>query len=96
MDKGQLNVSLPVLFLREADQFIAYTPALDLSTSGGTMAQARKRFSEAVDIFFEETIKKNTLVDVLADLGWQKSSNRWLPPSLVGQSSQMVKIPLPA
>lgn len=95
MQKTQLNVSLAVTFLREGDQFVAYSPALDLSTAGDTLEQVKKRFSEAVDIFLAETISKNTLPDVLVELGWQKSASRWLPPMIVGQSSEMVKIPLP-
>lgn len=63
MQKAQLNVSLAVTFLREGDQFIAYSPALDLSTAGDTLEQVKKRFSEAVDIFLAETTSKNTLPD---------------------------------
>ncbi|MEK7537372.1 MAG: hypothetical protein AAB619_00155 [Patescibacteria group bacterium] len=49
------NVILPVSILREGKRFIAYTPALDLSTSGKTFEQAKQRFEEAAELFFEET-----------------------------------------
>ena len=94
MGKTQLNVSLAVTLLHEGDQFVAYSPALDLSTSGDTLEQAKTRFSEAVDIFLEETTKKGTLPEVLSDLGWQKSNDSWLPPVVIGQSSEFVNIPL--
>lgn len=47
-------VSLPVAILRESNRFIAYTPALDLSTSGKSFAEAKARFQEAAELFFEE------------------------------------------
>ena len=79
MAKTQLlNVSLAVTFLREKDQFIAYSPALDLSTAGDNLEQAKRRFSEAVEIFLEETAVKKTLPDVLTELGWQKSTPNYL------------------
>ena len=59
--KSTSQASLPVTFLREGDQFVAYTPALDLSTSGDTFEQAKKRFSEVVGIFFEECLNMGTL-----------------------------------
>ncbi|MEK7636828.1 MAG: hypothetical protein AAB402_00355 [Patescibacteria group bacterium] len=49
------NIILPVSILREGKRFIAYTPALDLSTSGKTFDQAKQRFAEAAELFFEET-----------------------------------------
>lgn len=70
MDKSIQAVNLPVSFLREADQFVAYTPALDLSTSGNTLEEVKKNFAEAVDIFFKEIISMGTLEEVLLDLGW--------------------------
>jgi len=96
MEKAKLDVSLTVTFLREGDQFVAYSPALDLSTAGNTLELAKKRFNEAAQIFFEETVNKNTLPEVLTELGWQKSNRHWLPPTVVGQSLETVRIPLPA
>ena len=43
---------------------MAYTPALDLSTSGTTLEEAKKNFTEAVEIFFDEIVKMGTLEDV--------------------------------
>lgn len=47
MKKLTFQANLPVTFLREGKKFVAYTPALDLSTSGDTLEQAQKRFAEA-------------------------------------------------
>lgn len=73
MEKYSLKFNLPVSIIKEGNSFIAYTPALDLSTADDTYDGAKKRFEEIVDIFFEEIIKKGTLEDVLVGLGWQKN-----------------------
>ena len=70
--KTGFQFNLPITVLREGKKFIAYTPALDLSTSGNTFKQVKKRFGEAVSIFFEETLKRGTLDQALSELGWQK------------------------
>ena len=87
-----LEFSLPVSILREGKKYIAYTPALDLSTSGNTFDQAKKRFDEVVHIFFEEIMKENTTEQVLTELGWQKVNAKWNPPIVISNESQMVKL----
>ncbi len=96
MKKLLTNANLPVIFLKEKGQFVAYTPALDLSTAGKTLAQAERRFMEAAELFFEECHKMGTLNEVLRDLGWKKGRNGWTPPMSVVQDVQTVSVPLPA
>ena len=50
----KINFKIPVTIFKEKDMFVAYTPALDLSTSGKTFAQVRERIREAINVFFEE------------------------------------------
>jgi predicted RNase H-like HicB family nuclease len=92
MAKIMLEFKLPVSILREGKKYIAYTPALDLSTSGRTYSEAQRRFEEIVNIFFEELIKKGTLEDVLRDLGWRRFQAKWNPPVVVSQDLQTVRI----
>ena len=89
-----LNINLPVSILREGKRFIAYTPALDLSTSGKSHEEAKERFKEVVSIFIEEVIKKGTLEEVLGDLGWKNIRTKWVPPTLVSQESESFRIPV--
>ncbi len=96
MKKFAFQTSLPVTFLRENDQFVAYTPALDLSTSGSTFEEAQKRFGEAVRLFLEECHAMGTLDDVLSDLGWKKGLKAWMPPVVVAQDIQTISIPMTA
>jgi len=89
----RLAVKLPVSISKEGKLFVAYTPALDLSTSAKSYEKAKKRFDEAVSIFFEYTTKNGTLGDVLSDLGWSKIKNQWAPPTIVSQGIEEVRIP---
>lgn len=91
--KISISLSLPVTFLREGKYFIAYTPVLDLSTSGKSFPEAKKRFEEVVGIFFEELMEKGTLDKVLGELGWQKVQRQWSPPVLISQEFTRFSIP---
>lgn len=93
MYKPIKSLNLPVSFLKEADQFVAYTPALDLSTSGNTLEEAKNNFTEAVGIFFDEIVQMGTLEDVLLDLGWKRQDKDFLPPVIVSQGVESVRVP---
>lgn len=95
MDKSRFQFSLPVAILKEGDAFIAYTPALDISTAGDTLEEAKKRFKEAVGIFFEEISEAGTVDDVLIELGWQKIDNQLTPPVVVSHQTEQFNIPVP-
>jgi len=71
---------------------VAYSPALDLSTCGHDLEEAKKMFSEAVEIFFEELTEKGTLDEVLLGLGWTKKDDEIVPPMLIAQES--IRVPL--
>ena len=88
-----LVFNLPVSFLRESDQFVAYTPALDLSTSGPSLEEAKKNFTEAVGIFFDEIMEMGTFEDVLLDLGWKKHNEDFIPPVVISQGVESVRVP---
>lgn len=93
------EVVLNITFHKEGTKVIAYSPALNLSTCGDSMEQAKKRFEEMLPIFFEEVDNMGTLEDVLLECGWKKISHphkHWQPPIPVGQYRKEIKIPCPA
>jgi len=92
MEKINFQLKLQVTFLREGRRFIAYTPALDLSTSGRSFEEAKKRSTEANIIFFEEIIKNGMLEEVLSSLGWQKAEKSWQPPVVISQESETINV----
>jgi len=92
------KVALTVAFYREANKFIAYSSALDISTCGDTQEQAKKRFEEMLQIFLEETDKMGTIEDVLLECGWKKVGHpqkSWQPPVFVGQTQEEIRLPCP-
>ena len=91
-----LKVKLPVSIFKEGKYFVAYTTALDLSTSGKTYKEVKHRFSEVVTIFFEEIIKRGTFEEVLQELGWKKIQKKWSPPPIIAHESEEIRIPISA
>ena len=58
MAKTSYNFIISVF--KEGKSFVAYAPALDLSSAGKTYKQAVSRLNEAVEIFFEEMERMGT------------------------------------
>lgn len=86
------NVNLPVVIFKEDKTFIAYTPALDLSTAGENFEAVKEKFDQAVKIFFEEVNEKGTLEEVLAENGWRKINKSWQAPTTVFHNNIPVKV----
>lgn len=94
MLKVQCSYSLPVSILKEGSVFVAYSPALDLSTYGKSFEEVQKRFNEIVGIFFEELVEKGTIADVLSGLGWQKEQENWAPPVIIANETRNFRVPV--
>ena len=91
--KSDFSYSLPVTIFREGKAFVAYTPALDLSTAGKTEAQARKMIIEAVETFFDELTEMGTLDKALKELGWTSVRGNLQPPKVVKHDFMKVRMP---
>lgn len=89
------QAQLPVQIFKQGKRFIAYTPVLDLSTSGRSEKEVKNRFHELVQIFFEELEEKGTIEEVLSSLGWQKGKTQWQPPHIANEKVS-VSIPVTA
>ena len=79
--------------MKEGKHFIAYSPAIDLSTVGKSAKDAQVNFIEAASLFLEEIFKKGNADDVLVELGWKKVNKNWTPPSIVSSTSVGINIP---
>jgi len=71
MVKIKIEGTIPVIFFKEDEMFIAHTNALDISTCGDTLQSAKRNFKEAIKIYFSETIKHGTLEQDLIKQGWK-------------------------
>lgn len=87
MANRYLSYNLPVLITKQNKRFVAYTPALDISTSGKSEKEAKKRFIELAHIFIEEIVNAGTVSEVLMELGWNKVQKKWTPPKLISSQS---------
>ena len=79
-----LTVKLHVDIIEEDGCYIAYCPALELSSYGKDEETAQKRFVEVVEIFFNETRRKGTLEKYLLKMGWtlkKKPIPEYTPPA---------------
>jgi len=92
MEKLQ-NLQLKVDFMVQGKSIVAYSSALDISTVGKNREEAKKRFVELVNIFFEELIEAGTLNDVLKELGWKKNRQSWSPPKIVSTIPLSILVP---
>jgi predicted RNase H-like HicB family nuclease len=83
--KNSFKVEVAIVINKEYDSFVAYSPALELSSYGDSEKEALVAFDDALDIFIEETTKKGTLEKVLLKLGWtlrQVPKVEYRPPQL--------------
>jgi len=94
MLKNNLSFNLPVIITKQNKHFVAFTPALDVSTSGKSEKQAKERFVELAHIFLEEIFEANTANEVLSELGWKKVQKKWNPPRVISSQSIGLKIPV--
>jgi hypothetical protein len=84
-EKGNINVKVPVLSFKEDNAHIIFCPALDLSGSGNTEAEAKESFTIVVSEYLNYTTHKGTLWADLKKLGWTIQKNKKkqaTPPSM--------------
>lgn len=93
----QVAVNLPMQIFKEGNEFIAYCPALDISTSASSLKEVQKMFSELVHIFIDEIIAMGTFDKVLTQCGWKKVAKKWEPPrtEFITESQQEFTVPCP-
>jgi predicted RNase H-like HicB family nuclease len=94
MSSKKPSYKLPVLITKQGRRFVAYTPALDISTSGKSEKEVKTRFEELAELFFEEIIAAGTIRDVLSELGWKKEQKKWTPPQVISSKSIGFSIPV--
>ncbi len=61
---------LTVIFKADSD-WVAYIPALELTTQGNSPEDAKRMLKEMVEIYFEEVLASKTIFEDLSRLGWQ-------------------------
>ncbi len=91
-----IKASVPVLYMKEGEAFLCYSPAFDLVAHGDSFEDAERSFAATLKLFVQEVTKKGTWTEVLKEYGWEKVKNEWSPPRIIGQESRVVEIPASA
>jgi len=94
MLKNNLSFNLHVMITKQNKRFVAFTPALDISTSGKSVKEVKERFAELANVFLEEIFEAKTADDVLSELGWKKVQKQWNPPEIISSQSIGLQIPV--
>jgi sulfur transfer complex TusBCD TusB component (DsrH family) len=63
-------VQLEVLVFQELDSYLAYCPALNLSTYGDSLNDAKDAFEDVLKCYLEDSAKMGTLDEDLKAHGW--------------------------
>lgn len=87
-DKYQVGLSL--VEFQEDNVIIIYSPALELSGYGYDYSEAKNSFFEALHEFFRYTNNKNTLNEVLKNLGWNIKGSKKKPKFDPPKDSELV------
>ena len=83
----QAEVEVLLVLDDDTSQYVAYCPALELSSYGDTEAEAEAEaaFEEALQFFIQDTAERGTLDQLLLALGWRlvkKPTAVYEPPRL--------------
>lgn len=93
-DKNLIEATLAVAIYKEGDYYIAYCPALEISSYAKTIRQVKSEFDREVNIFFTETIRKGTLERLLLKYGWTLKLSDFIPPALsIGLTNKLKDYP---
>ncbi len=93
MINKNFSFNLPLIITKQNKGFVAYTPSLDISTFGKTESEVKSRFIELANLFLEEIVNKQTVDDVLSELGWTKVQKKWTPPIVISSKSIGLSLP---
>jgi predicted RNase H-like HicB family nuclease len=63
--------------------FVAYVPALDISSCGATDEEARKNIRDAVRGFLAASADMGTLDEILREAGYEREGEQWRAPEFV-------------
>ncbi|UOR06226.1 hypothetical protein MUN82_03820 [Hymenobacter aerilatus] len=87
-DGEKLTLQIEAFILKEGKHYVAYCPALELSSYGSSPEDAKEAFGEAIEIFLEDTAEKGTLEKLLLSLGWtlrKRPTPEYQPPHFTYQ-----------
>lgn len=88
-NQEEYRIAIDYYIFREDENYIAYCPSLDISTSGKDYVDAIKNFYERFQIYIDTCVEMGTLWEDLQEHGWKISGKTLTPPSF----SRLVRKP---
>lgn len=79
----QQRIRLKLEIFREGDLYVGICPALNVSSFGDTITEAKKSVQEALEAFIEECDEMRTLTEVLEESGFTLKEEVWLYPQAI-------------
>lgn len=79
---------------KEGPTYVSYSPELDVSSCGDSVAEARARLREAVSLFLEECSRRGTLEAILAESGFERHGKSYRPRRIIARAKFRLAIPL--
>ncbi len=78
----KINSELAIFLFKEDDNYIAYSPALDLSGYGKTEEEARCSFDIVLKEYFDYSVSEGTLFQDLKNHGWNVKQHEVETPKI--------------
>ena len=87
----ELNITIEVW--QKKSWFVAKCPELDFISQGKTRDEAKKNLLEVIQIQFEEMAEMGTIDDYLAECGYEKKNETFIPiTEMVGLEKHSVHV----
>src|ERR1700676_231916 len=77
------DFSFDVHIFKEREAYVAYVPALDVSSCGATDEEARRNIRDAVRGFLATSADMGTLDEILQEAGYEREGESWRAPEFV-------------
>ena len=77
------NFSFDAHIFKEGNTYVAYVPALDVSSCGATDEEARRNIRDAVRGFLAASADMGTLNEILQEAGYEPEGEGWRGPEFV-------------
>ena len=77
------DFSFDVHIFKERNTYVAYVPALDVSSCGATDDEARRNIRDAVSGYLETSADMGTLDEILQEAGYERQGEHWRAPEFV-------------
>ena len=77
------DFSFTAHLFKEGETYVAYVPALDVSSCGATDEEARRNIRDAMRGFLAASEKMGTLNEILEEAGYRQDGENWQAPEFV-------------